>query len=444
MFRILWAAFAALVLASCGGGGDAGADAAGSASPSGVLLKAKKVSPIPDLVAEPVSVVNTPTTQGTLRTIGATSDGGYVVAWFSGSSSIYIQAYDSTGAKAGAPTKINLEIAAGTPDDSRRAIQAASVVVLNDGSVVVVYRVAREVLVFGSVEVDTGVYFQRFDANGNQLIGETQITLLEESPANPRAPFISGFLARALSDGGFVVAWTTASIFTPGFPNGSSLTLRWFDSQGQPQGSEVQVGAFSGLEFTSMQADSHGGVTLAASFLDQFFHTHYAVWHYDANHVLQPTAPGLSPMSLLPLESGYVLFTGGSAGATAQILDAQGNPIGTPSAIPAVPIAARELADGTYVAIWPAGGGFVAQRFAANGTRLGEPLAIDSNGAVPSVVALADTGFAAAWSTSRTVDSDMLTQRFVERFSDRKKACLNSARGLKGQQRKAFVDACMG
>ena len=107
---------------------------------------------------------------------------------------------------------------------------------------------------------------------------------------------------------------------------------------------------------------------------------------------------------------------------------------------------ARELADGTYVAIWPADGGFVAQRFAADGTRIGKPLAIASSGAVPAVVALADTGFSAVWSASSgngDGDGDVFTQRFVERLSDRKKACLDSAKGLKGQERKAFVDACM-
>lgn len=441
MFKTFFAVLAALILQSCGGGG--GADPV-STSPSSEQLQAKKASPGPTLLAEPVSVVNTATTKGQLRSVGATSDSGYLVTWFSGSSTIYIQAYDSDGAKEGPQNALQLEIQARTLDDSRRAIQGSSVAVLNDGTVVVVYRVTRDIPLGGYVETVTGVYFQRFDANGNQLMGETEIVSQQEPPLNPRAPFISGYSARALSDGGFVVAWTT-NYYVTGSPTISSLTLRWFDSQGQPQGSSVQVGNFSALEFASVEADNHGGVTLAASYLDRFFYPHYAVWHYDANHILQPTvAPGLSPLLLLPLESGYVLFTSDAAGATAQILDDQGNSIGTPITIPVTPVTARELADGSYVAIWFAGGTYVAQRFASNGTPLGEPLPIDSNGAVPQVAALADTGFAAAWSPlSVNGDTDVYTQRFFERFSDKKKACLDKAKGLKGQERKASIDACL-
>jgi hypothetical protein len=381
-----------------------------------------------------------------------------VATWshVSGSSTILIQAYDSTGAKAGAPIPLDLEIVARTLDDSRRAIQTASVAVLSDGTVVVVYRVTRDILVDGGfVDTITGIYFQRFGANGDKLMGETEIVSQSEPPANPRRSFISGYSVRALSDGGFVAAWTITGPLLTGRPSNTSLFVRWFDSQGQPEGSAVGVAGGPELRFTSMEADTHGGVTLSASYFDaRFLFTQYAVFHYDANRVLQPTvAPGLSPMLLLHLESGYVLFTSGTCdqpctvtGPTAQILDSQGNPIGTPTPIPFMPDAARELADGSYVAIWSVGGTYVAQRYAADGTPLGEPVAIDSNGARPAVAALADTGFAAAWTgTGITGDTDVFTQRFVEqKFSERKKACNNSAKGLRGQERKAFVDACMG
>jgi hypothetical protein len=439
MFRILSAALAALVLVSCGGGG--GADS----TLSSAALQAKRASTDSTLVAEPVSMVNTLPTKGTLRDVGATNDGGYVVAWHSGSSTIFIQAYDSTGAKAGAQTPLQLEIVARTLDDSRRAIQAALVTVLNDGTVVVVYRVTRDILLNGFVETITGIYFQRFDANGVRLMGETEIVSQPEPPLAPRAPFLGLPTATALSGGAFVVAWTVGHPAINS-PTNFSLTLRWFDSQGQPQGSPVQAAAFPELRLTGMEADAHGGVTLSGSYLDaQFRFTQYAVWHYDANHILQPTvAPGLSPMLLLHLESGYVLFTNGTGNPTAQILDNQGSPIGTPTPIPFMPIAARELADGSYVAIGSVGGTFMAQRFAADGTPLGEPSAIDSHGAVPRVAALADTGFAAAWTgAGATGDTDVFAQRFVEKFSERKKACLNSAKGLKGQERKAFMSACL-
>jgi hypothetical protein len=426
-----------------------------SASPTSAALQAKRASPGSTLVAEPVSMVNTLPTKGTLRTIGATADGGYVVAWFSGSSTIYIQAYDSTGAKAGVQTPLQLEIVAPTLDDSRRAIQTASVAVQSDGTVVVVYRVTREVMVGGFVDTITGVYFQRFDANGVRLTGETEIVSQSEPPANPRRSVISSHSVVALSDGGFVAAWTVTGSFVTGRPSSASLFVRWFDSQGQPEGSGVGVAGGPELRFTGFMADSHGGVTLSVSYLDnQFRFTQYKVSHYDANRVLQPVVPpGSSPMLLLPLETSYVLFTSGTCdqpctvtGPTAQILDSQGNPIGAAAPIAFMPANARELADGSYVTIGFVGGTYVAQRFAPDGTPLGEPVAIDSGGAGPGIVALTDGGFAATWTGPGTVGlTDVLTQRFVvESFSERKKACLNSAKGLKGQERKAFVDACMG
>jgi hypothetical protein len=455
MLQVLWAVFVALVLVSCGGGGG-GMDSTLSASPTSAALQAKRASPGSTLVAEPVSMVNTLPTKGSLRDIGATTDGGYVVAWFSGSSTIYIQAYDSTGAKVGAQTPLQLEIVAPSLDDSRRAIETASVAVLTDGTVVVVYRVSREVLSSGFVDTITGVYFQRFDANGALLMGEAEVVSQLEPPQNPRRAFISGYVVRALSDGGFVVGWTNTGPYVTGRPSNVSLYLRWFDSQGQPEGSAVGVAGFPELRLTSIEADSHGGVTLSASYVDnQLRFIESAVWHYDADRVLQPTvAPGLSPMLLLHLESGYVLFTSGTCdqpcpitGPSAQILDSQGNPIGTSTPIAFMPIAARELADGSYVTIAPTTAGtFVAQRFAADGTPLGDPVAIDSGGLRPGVAALADTGFAAAWTgAGATGETDVFTQRFVvEKFNERKKACLDSAKGLKGKERKAFVDACMG
>ena len=446
MVRIVFVVLSVAALVSCGGGGGGdGTDATLPASPQAQqLLKARNVPSTAPLVAGPVSVVNT-TTAGdqVLRSIGATSDGGYVVAWISSGSTLYTQAYDSAGAKAAAQTPIPLDVGAATQAAAAQAVQASAVAVLNDGTVVVVYSVSRNTdQPGGTVLTRTGVYFQRFDANGVQLAGETEVASREDV-VNYRTPVTNQLTATALSDAGFVVGWAVSG-FSAQFGSISTLSLRWFDSQGRPVGSPVEVGQFPALTY-DVVADPRGGFTLSTSELDNFFKTEVSAFHYDANHGFQQiVAPRFGAALLLPVEDGYVLFDGGADGVTAQMLDSQGSPVGTPTAFASMPIAARELADGSNVAILHAGGGFAAQRFARDGTPIGEPLAIDSNAAMPTVVALADTGFAAAWSAaSANGDSDVYTQRFVERFSDRKKACLNAAKGLKGQQRKAFVDACM-
>ena len=129
-----------------------------------------------------------------------------------------------------------------------------------------------------------------------------------------------------------------------------------------------------------------------------------------------------------------------------QMLDTQGHPVGEVTTVASLPFAARELADGNYVVVWFADGVHTAQLFADDGTSLGKAVPISSNGNAPAVAALAAPGFVAAWSAdSASGDSDVYVQRFPEKRSEHRKACLDSARGegLKGRQRKAFVDACM-
>jgi hypothetical protein len=442
MFKVIIAAVAASVLVSCGGGGESQSTLSASASSAAL---AQDIAPgHAALVADPVSVVNT-TTAGShsLNTVGATPDGGYIVAWTSSAEpALFIQAYDSTGAKAGAETQIPLNIVAPTPEAATAAILRSSVAVLSDGSVVVVYLVTRNIdLPGGGVQTTTGLYFQRFDANGNQLMGETPIT--SQPFQGPKGPFIQFPQIAPLSDGGFVVGWGIAH-FSAQFGSISTLYLRWFDSQGQPVGYLWEVGDFPALTYRIIPDTQGGGFTLLTSQTDNFFRTEYSAFHYDASHAfLQVVAPQLDAVFVLRLEAGFVVFSRTAAGATAQMLDSQGNPVGAATSIPSLPFDARELADGTYVTISFASGDFVAQRYAAGGEAMGDPVPIDSAGVGPQIVPLADGGFAAAWTAASVSGGiDVYTQRFTERFSDRMKACQDRAKGLTGLERKTFIEAC--
>jgi len=110
-----------------------------------------------------------------------------------------------------------------------------------------------------------------------------------------------------------------------------------------------------------------------------------------------------------------------------------------------MPFDVRELADGSYILFWRTGLALTAQRFAANGSAMGDLLTPQAPlGTVPEVAVLADVGFALAWSAIGTAaDTDVFTQRFIEVLSTRKKACLESAKGLRGHERKAFMAACL-
>lgn len=451
--RFLCAACAALVLASCGGGGDGSAvDPTLAASPLGASARAKNGPMDPSFVAGPVSVVNATTANDQmLRAVGATQDGGYVVAWISSGQLLFMQAHDGAGARVGSEIRIPLQIDANTQADSRTAIEQSSLAVLRDGSVVVLYRITRDVAMpEGYTSTSTGVFFQIFSPNGLQRVPETQV--VSQPYGGPIGPYLARPRLVALTDGGFAVASVLYHYYT-GSPNVGGVSLYWFNGTGQPVGSPVGVGSFTQVSpdvVRGLVADARGGLVLSIISAGPTRDVQYIEFHYGPDHALAQAifGPPRLQVLLLPLAEGYVLFTTAATGggATMQMLDIQGNPVGAATTVASFPFAARELADGNFVVLWPAGGVYTAQLFADDGTALGEPVPISSNGAAPAVAALTTRAFVAAWSAaSASGDSDVYAQRFSEKLSELRKACLDSAKrqGLKGQERKAFVDACM-
>jgi hypothetical protein len=438
MTRFLLAALTALLLVSCGGGGsaDPGQMAVAGEEP----LKAKILVPDPTLFAEPVSTVNT-TTAGNqeLRSLGATTDGGYTVAWISGTAILYVQRYDSLGAKVGIETQIPIVV----EDAVGQAIQFSVVSVLGDGNVVVVYRaISNTTLPVGTISTKQGLYFQIFTPEGVLLKGQTEIASIEEV-IHSRSPSLTDQQNVALTDGGFVVGWTVRS-FSAQFGYQANLSLQRYDSQGQPVGGVIQVGQFPALTY-SITADALGGFTLHLTQMDASFSSLVSIIHYDANSTAHQIVPPMTGAALLlPVEGGYVLITSDATGATRQLLDSAGSPIGDPTTIASMPVAARALSDGTYVLFWASGTSFTAQRYAADGTAMGDLLVIQNSGNPPQIAALADVGFALAWTgAGASGDTDVFTQRFIEVLTARKRACLNSAKGLRGQERKAYMVACL-
>jgi len=456
MKKLIFAACMALGLVGCGGGGGSSVDATADA------LKAKVAVPDPTLAAQAISVVNT-TTAGdqVFRSIGALNDGGYTVAWISDNTTLFIQRYDSAGNKVGGETAIPISVVAvptASPCncDAATAIRQSSIAVLGDGSVVVAYEIDRLVGEVGAfLQFNQGVYIQRFDANGVQLLAETEVfSRLALSTSRPS--FLSDPTVRALADGGFVVAWNTQ---VPQLTNLSTSQVfeRRYDSQAQPSGAAVTVGSFllqdqSGAGFT-LVPDARGGYTLTVSHLDLTFSPIVSVIHYDVTDAAtQIIAPRAGAVLVLPLEGDrFVLFSSGSTGIFRQFLDSAGNPVGDPSPISSMPFAAKELMDGSYVVFWNTAGTITAQRFDSAGAPMGNLLTLQTSASVPGIAPLIDGGFAAAWSAPSTAgDLDVFTQRFIEVLTldqaalrAKRKACLAGAKGMGGQERKAFMDACL-
>lgn len=453
MKKLIFVVCMALGLAACGGGGGSSSDTAG---PSADALKAKVAVPDPTLAAQAISVVNT-TIAGdqVFRAVGALTDGGYTVAWSSGSSTTF-QRYDSAGTKVGDEVSVPV-------------VGAAAV--LSDGGVVVV----REPVVDLTLHT-SAVSVSLFDASG-ALVRQIEVASGPSFALFPETFLTNEVDVAPLANGGFVVGWEVGFAFLRSSSREAAVLTQRYDGQGAPIGGPIQIagsiprGAFTTFVGTapaiSLTPDAQGGytATVAAGRVGGIPGGFtWTVVHVDANGTAtQIVGETAGTVVLLPLEGDrFVRFTTapGPSPTVGQMLDRAGNPVGDPIPIAGMPFAAKELVDGSFVVFWNTDGNAAAQRFSSNGVPVGNLLTLGISGAVPTlpdggfaegVAPLADGGFAAAWSAPSTAgDFDVFTQRFIEVLTldqaalrAKRKACLAGAKGMAGQERKAFMDACL-
>ncbi|MFK8332984.1 beta strand repeat-containing protein [Pseudomonas sp. BJa5] len=178
--------------------------------------------------------------------IGALSDGGYVVSWNSfgqdgGRNGIYAQRYDAGGAAVGGEVRVNTF----TANDQFNP----SVAGLADGGYVVSW---------SSYDQDgsgDGVYAQRYDAGGAAVGGEVRVNTVTAN--NQSSPSVTG-----LADGGYVVSWLS---------NHGENGIFWdvyaqrYDASGAAAGGEVRVNTFTtgNQTFQSVVALADGGYVLS-------------------------------------------------------------------------------------------------------------------------------------------------------------------------------------
>lgn len=466
-------ALALVALTACGGGGST-ADIASLSSADTVSADSQAARRIsgPGLTGEPPTVVNT-TTAGdqTVQAIGALADGGYAVVWLSNTvngtsttSSLYLQRYDSLGARQGPETPIQFDLASGTQ---------TAVAVLGDGGVVVAYRTATQS--FGSVPAEiTLVNTQRFDANGaaagpyvvvtsvyRQLFG----AMIYQTVDNPR---VIGW-----DDGSYLVSWSLTEhqgVYGTWVQVGSQR----YDSQNQPVGPRsLRAPQPESADYEFIKIDQ-GGYIYTASFpyfggaQRRYFFPGGTIPPIDGNEfgavwssALVGLANGGYAMVYWSSTGDYRLGSAGESGTPIlyrQIFDSAGVPVGAPIAIagPASTTTrprAAALSDGGLVAFWTSSstGELTAQRFNAAGAAVGDAFQLATGSTLPLAASLADGGLALAWTASGTAgDLDVVTQRLEP--SDfggkpglaRLRACQAEAKGLTGIERKQFMKVCLG
>ncbi|MBA5776154.1 cadherin-like domain-containing protein, partial [Stappia sp. F7233] len=179
-------------------------------------------------------------------------DGGYVVVWASNGQDgsgygIYAQRYDADGTAAGSEFRVN----AATANSQRQPAVAA----LAGGGFVVTWASTGD----GSLE---GVYQQRFDAGGAALGGQDLVN--ETIAGSQDLAQVAG-----LAGGGHVVVWRSARADG----SGHDVYLRAYDAAGAALGGEALVsggvaGEGNGQDLPVLAALSDGGVLVAWSSAD--------------------------------------------------------------------------------------------------------------------------------------------------------------------------------
>ncbi len=218
---------------------------------SGWGIYAQRYDVSGDAMGDEVRVNSTTTNDQLYPSVAALTDGGYVVSWASvdqGGSSYhtYAQRYDAGGAAVGDEVPVN-----STTADFQLY---PSVAALTDGGYVVSWMSSNQ---DGS---GWGIYAQRYDAGGAAVGAGVRVnsTTINEQ----YRPVIAG-----LSDGGYVVSWMSYNQDGSGW----GIYAQRYDAGGAMVGDEVRVNSttFNDQHEPAIAALSDGGYVVSWTSFDQ-------------------------------------------------------------------------------------------------------------------------------------------------------------------------------
>ncbi len=304
---------------------------------------------------------HTPDNQQDTSVTGLT-DGGFVVVWEStpgqdtSGSGVYGQRYNADGAPAGVEFLINNHTLSHQSD--------CDVTALADGGVVVTWESYNQ----DAGVNDTGIFGQRFNANGTPNGVEFQIN--NETADNQADPRIA-----TLADGGFVVTWSSEA------QDGSlkGVYAQQYNADGTLNGGEFQVNSetVANQELPNISALADGGFVITWNSFNQDgsnFGVYGQRYNTDGTRngveflINSFTVNNQQDSSVTGLENGGFVVTWMSYNQ-----DAPG-----------------DLNQGVY-----------GQRYNADGTRAGVEFQVNTdtvnNQQNPQITALADGGFVITW-----------------------------------------------
>ena len=361
-------------------------------------------------IVGPEVLVNTTTAGEQLDPkITALSDGGYVVTWMSqdGSSwGIYAQRYTAAGVATGGEVLVNTTTA--------NVQEYPAITALSDGGYIVTW---SSFLQDGS---GYGIYAQRYTAAGVATGGEVLVNTTTAS--DQQNPAIT-----ALSDGGYVVTWTSSAQDGSGW----GIYAQRYTAAGFATGGEVGVNTttVSDQRDPSITALSDGGYVVTWMSLNQdgsgygiYAQRYTAAGVATGGEVLVNTTTADQQLnaSITTLSDGGYVVTWMSASLDesgwdvyAQRYTAAGVATGgevlvnTTTANSQFYPAITALSDGGYVVTWMSwnqdgsGYGIYAQRYTAAGVATGGEVRVNtttaSNQQDPAITALSDGGYVVTW-----------------------------------------------
>ncbi len=298
--------------------------------------------------------------------VAALADGGYVIVWQSSaqdgsSTGVFGQRYSADGVIVGSEFLINSQVLG--------AQFEPAVTGLTGGGFVVVWTDQN-----GTDGSSWGVFTQRYDSNGVALGVQTQVNT--EFSGVQDEPSIT-----ALSDGGYLVTWTSQNSASAGDGSGDGVFAQRFDAGGNALGGEFQIN-------TETSSSQNNPATAAL-------------------------AGGGFVVTWVSNTSGTA-GDGDSSGIFAQRFDDTASPVGSEFQINTIisgaqvtPVVAG-LDDGSFVIAWTdqnaldgSSWGVYAQRFAADGTALDSQFRVNqtvsSSQHEPTITSLDSGGFVIAW-----------------------------------------------
>ena len=326
--------------------------------------------------------VNTATSGDQDRPSVATlSRGGFVVAWESkdqdgDKEGIFAQRFDADGSSAGS----EIQVTTTTADDQKEPAVAE----LSGVGFVVTWESKNQ-------DGDgKGIFAQVFDVDGVKVGSEIQVNTTTSKDQDKPA-------VAELSEGGFVITWESKD--QDG--DGEGIFAQRFDSEGAKLGGEIQVNTTTSddQKEPSVTALSGGGFVLTRESKNQ---------------------------------------DGDGKGVFTQVYDKDGDTVGSETQVNTTIASDQDkpsivaLADGGFVVSWESknqdgdGKGVFSQRFDSSGAKVGSETQANTTTAdnqdKPSIVALADGGFAVAWQSK---DQDGDGTSFWARFLFEHCACFH-------------------